>query len=298
MDQAARRHFHHAEFDSTDLAEAKGATTVTVCLPAKDEALTIAGIVTTIRHELVDNRGLVDEILVVDDRSSDDTAARAADAGATVVSTRDPYGDLRVGTGKGEAMWRGLAGSTGDIVVYCDADIADFDTRFVIGLIGPLLRDETVLFVKGFYERPDTHAPGTGGRTTELVARPLISLLFPTLTGIVQPLSGEYAARRHVLENVPFVQGYGVDLGLLVDVEERWGAEAIAQVDLESRLHRNRTLDELSPQSLSIMQTGFARAGFPVTRRATLARPGLRPLLCAHVERPPVAELRLRRASA
>jgi len=155
--------------------------------------------------------------------------------------------------------------------------------------------------VKGFYERPDTHSPGTGGRTTELVARPVISLLFPSLTRIVQPLSGEYAARRSVLERVPFVQGYGVDLGLLVDVEERWGAAAIAQVDLVSRHHRNRSLDELSLQALSILQTAFARAGLPATRPATLRRPGLPPLTWSHTERPPLVDVRRegrRRASA
>jgi glucosyl-3-phosphoglycerate synthase len=218
-----------------------------------------------------------------------------------VVSTLEPSGDLVPGTGKGEALWRGLAASSGDLVVFCDADITDFDTRFILGLVGPLLTDPTVSFVKGFYERPDTHAPGTGGRTTELVARPIVSLLFPSLTGILQPLSGEYAARRRVLESVPFVQGYGVDLGLLVDVQERWGATAIAQVDLVSRHHRNRSLDELSPQALSIMQTAFARAGLPATRSATLRRPGLPPISCAHVERPPLGELLRageRRASA
>jgi glucosyl-3-phosphoglycerate synthase len=298
MERVERRHFHHDEFRPDVLVAVKGATTITVCLPAKDEGSTIGGIVGTIRHELVDLHRLVDEILVVDDCSADATAARAAAAGATVISTQEPFGEVFVGTGKGEAMWRGLAASSGDIVVYCDADIADFDNRFVLGLVGPLLLDESVLFVKGFYERPDTHAPGTGGRTTELVARPLLSLLFPALTSIVQPLSGEYAGRRAVLESVPFVQGYGVDLGLVLDVQERWGAESFAQVDLESRIHRNRTLDELSPQALSIMQTAFARVGLPATRPATLERPGLPPLICAHVERPPIAELRRRRTTA
>jgi glucosyl-3-phosphoglycerate synthase len=298
MQRVERRHFHHAEFRPVDLVTRKGPTSITVILPAKNEAETIAGIVGVIRRELMDSHRLVDELLVVDDRSTDATAARAAAAGARVISTQQPFGDGFVGTGKGEAMWRGLAASSGDVVVYCDADIADFDNRFVLGLVGPLLVDPTVLFAKGFYERPDTHAPGTGGRTTELVARPLISMLFPSLTGIVQPLSGEYAGRRHVLEQVPFVQGYGVDIGLLIDVEDRWGATALAQVDLESRLHRNRTLDELSPQALSIMQTAFVRAGVPAIRPATLERPGLPPLVCAHIERPSVAELRRRPASA
>ena len=300
MDLPARRPFHHGEFALDDLVARKGSTTISVCLPAQDEGRTIGGIVAAIRRPLVEDRPLVDEIIVIDDRSSDDTAAAASEAGATVVSTAEPFGELQLATGKGEALWRGLVASTGDLVVFCDADITDFDTRFIVGLVGPLLVDPTVLFVKGFYERPDTHAPGSGGRTTELVARPVISLLFPSLARIVQPLSGEYAARRTVLEHVPFVQGYGVDLGLLVDVEERCGAAAIAQVDLVSRHHRNRSLDELSPQALSILQTAFARAGLPASRPATLRRPGLAPLTRAHTERPPLADLRAtgRRASA
>jgi glucosyl-3-phosphoglycerate synthase len=292
MPRHGPRGFHHNEFDLDDLVARKGETTISVCLPAQDEGRTIGGIVSAIRQPLVDDRSLVDEIIVVDDRSADDTAAVARAAGATVVSTADPFGGLRPGTGKGEALWRGVAASSGEVVVFCDSDITDFDIRFVLGLVGPLLLDPSVQFVKGFYERPDTHAPGTGGRTTELVARPVISLLFPSLVHIVQPLSGEYAGRRAVLERVPFVQGYGVDLGLLVDIEATWGPEAIAQVDLVSRHHRNRSLDELSPQALSILQTAFARAGLPARRPAVLRRPGLPPLTCAHMERPPLAELR------
>jgi glucosyl-3-phosphoglycerate synthase len=295
MDLLARRPFHHGEFTLDDLVARKGSTTISVCLPAQDEGRTIGGIVAAIRHPLVEDCPLVDEIIVVDDRSSDHTPAAALAAGAKLVSTADPFHDLALGTGKGEALWRGLAASAGDLVVFCDADITDFDTRFIVGLVGPLLVDPTVQFVKGFYERPDTHAPGSGGRTTELVARPVISLLFPSLSRIVQPLSGEYAARRTVLEGVPFVQGYGVDLGLLIDVEEQCGAAAIAQVDLVSRHHRNRSLDELSPQALSILQTAFARAGLPAGRPAILERPGLPPLRCAHVERPPLADLRAAR---
>jgi glucosyl-3-phosphoglycerate synthase len=288
-----RRPFHHRDFRAADLVARKQGTTISVCVPAKNEAATVAAIVHAIRTPLVLDQPLVDEIVVIDDRSTDETAELATAAGATVVSTCAPLADIVPATGKGEALWRGLAASTGDLVVFCDADITDFDARFVIGLVGPLLTDPTIQFVKGFYERPDTHAPGTGGRTTELVARPLLSLLFPSLTGVVQPLSGEYAARRPVLEQVPFVQGYGVDLGLLIDVQARWGAGAIAQVDLVSRHHRNRSLDELSPQALSIMQTAFARAGAPAAaaRPAMLRRPGLPPLACTHVERPPLAEL-------
>jgi glucosyl-3-phosphoglycerate synthase len=292
------RRFHHRQFRAADLVGGKDGVTITVCIPAKDEADTIGTIVETIRRELVVDQPLVDELLVVDDRSSDGTAQVATDAGARVVSTLDPFGDLVPSTGKGEALWRGLAASNGDLVVYCDADIADFDTRFIVGLVGPLLTEPAVQFVKGFYERPDGHAPGTGGRTTELVARPLLSLLFPSLTGIVQPLSGEYAARRQVFEAVSFVQGYGVDIGLLIDIEKRCGPRGIAQVDLESRRHRNRSLDELSPQALSIMQTAFARASVHAARPVVLERPGLPPLTITHSERPPLADLEGDRASA
>ena len=292
------RRFHHRQFRAADLAVGKDGATITVCIPAKDEADSIGTIVETIRRELVVDQPLVDELLVVDDRSSDGTAQVAIDAGARVVSTLEPLGDLLPGTGKGEALWRGLAASNGDLVVYCDADIADFDTRFIVGLVGPLLTEPAVQFVKGFYERPDGHAPGTGGRTTELVARPLLSLLFPSLTGIVQPLSGEYAARREVFEAVPFVQGYGVDIGLLIDIEGRCGPRGIAQVDLESRRHRNRSLDELSPQALSIMQTAFARASVHAARPVVLERPGLPSLTITHSERPPLADLEGDRASA
>jgi glucosyl-3-phosphoglycerate synthase len=197
-------------------------------------------------------------------------------------------------------MWRGLHAAHGDIVVWCDADITNFGPRFVVGLVGPLLTEPSVGFVKGFYDRPVKGEPGTGGRTTELVARPLISLLFPRLACIVQPLAGEYAGNRELLEAVPFVQGYGVDLGLLVDISAEFGTEAIAQVDLGTRVHRNRTLDELSPQALAIMQTAFVKAGIPLNSAmaATLVRPGREPVPMAHVERPPLASLRLQNRSA
>jgi glucosyl-3-phosphoglycerate synthase len=154
-----------------------------------------------------------------------------------------------------------------------------------------------VRFVKGFYERPAAHAPGTGGRTTELVARPLIALLHPGLGDVVQPLAGEYAARRDMLECLPFVQGYGVDIGLLIDVAHHFGLDAIAQVDLGERVHRNRSLDELSPQAVSVMCTALERAGVHGVNPALLLRPGLAPLRCTHVERPPLAHLGRRRSA-
>jgi glucosyl-3-phosphoglycerate synthase len=162
-------------------------------------------------------------------------------------------------------MWRSLQASTGDLVVWCDADVTNFDSRFVTGLLGPLLTDPEVMFVKGFYERPLDGRPGKGGRVTQLLARPLINLLFPSLTSILQPLAGECAGRRSVLESVPFAASYGVDLALLIDIAAEYGEDSIAQVDLGERVHRNRTLEELSVQSFEILQAALARAGIPMS---------------------------------
>jgi glucosyl-3-phosphoglycerate synthase len=291
------RMYHHRAFRARDLCAARRGRTVTLCLPAKDEAATVGPIVEMARRQLMERLPVLDEILVVDDGSTDETAATAIAAGARVVTTQTPLEGFAPGTGKGEALWRGLHAATGDLVAYCDADITNFGPRFVIGLVAPLLLEPSIGFVKGFYDRPVQGDAAAGGRTTELVARPLISLLFPHLAGMVQPLSGEYAGRRDVLESVPFVQSYGVDLGLLIDVSAQWGADAIAQVDLGTRVHRNRTLDQLSPQALAIMQTAFIKAGLPVpdAARATLERPGREPLVMTHVERPPLASLGRRR---
>jgi glucosyl-3-phosphoglycerate synthase len=291
----ARRLLDHHEFRARLLVDAKGDHRITVCLPAKDEAATIGAIIEHVHRQLIERVPLVDEILVVDDASDDNTAEVARAAGARVESTAQLLPEMGPGTGKGEALWKGLAAATGDIIVWCDADVTNFGQRFVVGLLGPLLADPTVGFVKGFYDRPIDGKPGTGGRTTELVARPIIAMLFPHLSGIIQPLSGEYAGRRSLLEEVPFVQSYGVDLGLLIDISDRFGLGAIAQTDLGTRVHRNRTLDQLSPQALAIMQTAFTKAKLdaPGTAAGTLLRPGLDPLLVTHVERPPLATIDL-----
>jgi glucosyl-3-phosphoglycerate synthase len=188
-------------------------------------------------------------------------------------------------------MWKSLFAATGDLVAWCDADIVDFRSHFVVGLLGPLLTEPAVGFVKGCYERPVD--PGDkGGRVTELVARPLLSLLFPQLASIEQPLSGEYAGRRHLLEQLPFVSGYGVDLGLLIDAAARCGLDGIVQVDLGQRRHRNRPLDELSPQALAIMQVALRRAGIDLAEDpARLMRVEPEPLLVESAELPPLAEL-------
>lgn len=245
--------FHHSQFSASDLALSKGGRRVTVCLPASDEAATVGSIVATVVAELVDDTGLVDEVLVVDDGSSDATAAVARGAGARVVGTS--------GLGKGGAMWTGVSEAGGDLIAFCDADVRAFPASFVVGLLGPLLADDDVAFVKAFYERPFGDLPGEGGRVTELVAKPLLRRLFPHLAAVLQPLAGECASRRDVLEQLPFVEGYGVDLGLVIDVVELFGAGALAQVDLGHRQHRNRPLHELAPQADAVLATALARAG-------------------------------------
>jgi glucosyl-3-phosphoglycerate synthase len=229
---------------------------------------------------------------VVDDHSEDGTAAVAAGAGARVVDAATVLPAFGEGHGKGGALWKSLYAAEGDLVVWCDSDIVNFDHRFVTGLLGPLLTEPSVGFVKGFYQRP-AEDDIRGGRVTELVARPLLSMLFPQLAPVVQPLSGEYAGRRSVLEALPFVEGYGVDIGLLIDVVTRFGPDALAQVDLGVRVHRNRTLDELSPQATAVLQTVLHRAGLGdrIGDTTLLTRPGLDPLAVRMHERPPLIEV-------
>ena len=290
MDPGLRR-FHHRDFRSEDLVAAKSNHFVSVCLPARDEEATIGPIVATIRRELVDRTPLVDEVLVVDDGSVDRTAAVAADEGATVVAAADVLPGRGPGQGKGEALWKAVGAAKGDLLAFCDADVRDFEAGFVTGLLGPLLTDAAVGFVKGFYQRPLAGVPGEGGRVTELVARPVLALLFPRLAGVVQPLAGEFAGRREVLERVPFVQGYGVDLGLLVDVATLVGTEAVAQVDLGTRTHRNRPLAELSVQAAAVLRTALDRAGVDLgDEPAVLVRPGFEPKTIASAQRPPIVE--------
>lgn len=284
--------FRHGQWEAAKLARTRGATTVSVCLPARDEARTVGAIVDRVRRELIERTGLVDEVLVLDDGSTDATADVAAAAGARVERVADLLPALGPGSGKGEALWKSVYAARGDIVVWCDADIANFDARFVVGLLGPLLSDPEIAFVKGFYDRPVDGQHGQGGRVTELMARPAVALLHPHLNGIVQPLSGEYAGRREVLEVVPFVQGYGVDLGLLIDVAARVGLHAMAQVDLGVRVHRNRPLEQLGPTALAVLQTALARAGSGASAPVpTLVRPGVDPVVLPHRERPPLASV-------
>lgn len=284
---AAVRTFHHARFAADDLVGAKGSRRVSLCLPARDEAETVGEIVAAVHRTLVRETPLVDEILVLDDHSTDATAQDAAAAGARVVAAADVAPEFGDEPGKGQALWKTVLASTGELIVWCDADLRDFDPAFVTGLLGPLLTEPEVQFVKGFYERPTDGALG-GGRVTELVARPALALLHPTLAAVVQPLAGEYAARRSLVEHLPFVSGYGVDVGLLIDAVARAGTRGVAQVDLGTRIHRNRSLDELGPQATEVLHTILERAGVgELPESVLLPRPGAGPIRVTVDQRPP-----------
>jgi glucosyl-3-phosphoglycerate synthase len=284
------RSYPAGTFTAEGLAEARGSTTVSVCIPARNEERTVGAVVASVHEHLVRRVALVDEVVVVDDHSSDATAERAAAAGARVVDARTVLADHGPGHGKGEAMWKSLHESTGDVVAWVDADIVDFTPTFVVGLLGPLLTDPTVDFVKGHYHRPEADGVG-GGRVTELLARPLLSQFFPDLAEVAQPLSGEYAGRRSLLETLPFTVGYGVDVAILIDAARAVGIERIAQVDLGVRHHRNRTLDDLGPMALAVSQAILDRAGVRPPGPAILRRPGRSPLVLSPDERPPLATL-------
>jgi glucosyl-3-phosphoglycerate synthase len=283
------RTYHHGEFPTEVLLEAKGDQTVSVCLPARNEATTIGEIVAVLRREILAT-GVADEILVIDDHSTDRTAAVARAAGARVVSAADILAEHGRGHGKGEVLWKSLFVADGDIIVWCDADISRFSCRFVRGVLGPLLCDDA-WFSKGHYRRHESDGEG-GGRVTELVARPLLSMFFPELTGFHQPLSGEYGGRREMLEQVPFVCGYGVDIGLLIDLSRRFGIEGMAQVDLDVRHHRNRPLSELSPQATAVAQTVIRRADPGLLTQPTIVqRPDATPTTVTFEERPAMNEV-------
>ncbi|MQY09136.1 glucosyl-3-phosphoglycerate synthase [Actinomadura macrotermitis] len=258
-----RRTSAAADWPLPGLLAAKGTTRISVVLPARDEQETVGAIVGAVRADLMERAPLVDEIVVVDSRSSDRTAAVAAAAGAEVVAQDDVLPGQGRMSGKGEALWKSLAVTTGDLIVFVDADLRGFTSSYVTGLLGPLLADPGVGYVKGCYDRPlltgGRPAEGGGGRVTELVARPLINLHWPMLAAVMQPLGGEYAGRRALLERLPFVTGYGVELGLLLDVFQEAGLDAIAQVDLGRRVHAHQSIEDLGRMSGQIMLTAWSR---------------------------------------
>lgn len=245
-----------------ELVEAKAGRTVSVVLPALNEADAVAGVVASIMG-LVGT--LVDELVVLDSGSTDDTAAIARAAGARVVARDDVFGDLPPRPGKGEALWRSVAATTGDLIAFIDADLIDPDPMFVPRLLGPLLFDPDIHLVKGYYRRPlrsgGAQVADGGGRVTELSARPLLTALKPELGEVIQPLGGEYAGTRELLSSVPFAAGYGVEVGLLIDTYDRYGLTGIGQVNLGTRAHRNRPLSELAVMSRQIIATLLQRCG-------------------------------------
>jgi glucosyl-3-phosphoglycerate synthase len=258
--------FHHNNFADTgrllDLKRAAGQQ-VTVCIPTLNEAGTIGVIVRMIREELVDRVPLVDEILVVDSASVDGTRDIAASEGAVVFESSDIAPESGTHIGKGENLWKALHVARGSILCFIDGDIMNFHAGFVAGLLGPLLEDAEIDYVKAYYERPlargdATHAGG-GGRVSEILVRPMISLFYPELAEILQPLSGEYAARRGLLETLAFPVGYGVEIAHLIDLARDGRLGRIAQVDLEKRIHRNRGDGDLGDTAFAILRVMLRR---------------------------------------
>jgi glucosyl-3-phosphoglycerate synthase len=258
--------FHHREFSDLDrlvhLKEQAGLT-VSLVLPALNEADTIGTIVSLARQELMERHHLVDELLVMDSDSKDRTREIAESEGARVAVHQQVLSNYGSYAGKGEALWKSLYETSGDIVVWADTDVRNWHPRMVYGTIGPLIAEERIQYVKGYYRRPIVEGgvlkEGGGGRVTELVARPLINLFFPELSGLIQPLSGEYAGRRSLLETIPFFTSYAVEIGHLIDVAQRVGLEGLGQVDLERRIHRNQELEGLSRMSFVILQAVMKR---------------------------------------
>ncbi len=258
----AENTYHAGEFADLDLlleSKRKQNLTISLALPALDEEETVGQVIKTIKRALMDRVCLVDEMILVDSDSSDRTREIAAGLDVPVYVHQQVLPDLGTRTGKGEALWKSLYLTHGDIIVWIDTDIVNIHPRFVYGLLGPLILHPEIQFVKGFYRRPlkvdNKLQAGGGGRVTELTARPLLNLFFPELSGLVQPLSGEYGGRRSALEQLPFSSGYGVETGLLVDVFEKFGLSAIAQVDLQERIHHNQPLESLGKMSFAIIQT-------------------------------------------
>lgn len=258
-----RRTYSAVDIDPAQLLTAKGDQRITVILPALDEEVTVGAIVSSIRTHLMSAVPLVDDLVVLDSGSTDNTAQVAAEAGARVLDREQAFPAMPVLPGKGEAMWRALAGTDGDLVVFCDADLRSFAPHYVTGLLAPLLSEPQIALVKAVYERPltdgDATVPAGGGRVTELVARPLLNAHWPHLAGVAQPLAGEYAARRNLLESLSFPTGYGVEFAMLVDTDAALGLDAIAQVDLGVRVHRHHDEQRLGRMAAEIWATALSR---------------------------------------
>jgi len=258
--------FHHSQFwDLKRLIEEKERQEITIslCIPTLNEEKTIAKELLLFKSELMDRYPLLDEIAVIDSGSTDKTLEVAAAFGADVYLSADILPSVGARRGKGENLWKAIYQLKGDLIIYVDADIKNIHPRFVYGLVAPLIYRPEVKYVKAFYDRPlalsrEVRFSG-GGRVTEILVRPLFSLFFPELTAIVQPLSGEYAVRREVLERIPFPIGYGVETSHLIDVYSRWGLDAFAQTDLDQRVHRHQQTRDLGKMSFGILRTFLSR---------------------------------------
>jgi glucosyl-3-phosphoglycerate synthase len=259
--------FHHSHFwDIKQLIEEKEkqGLTISLCLPTLNEAKTIGKEIILFKSELMDRYPLIDEIAVIDSGSTDQTREIAAAFGADVYLSADILPQVGEKKGKGENLWKAVYQLKGDIICYVDADIANIHPRFAYGLIAPLLYHPEMKYVKAFYDRPLAFSQGVrpsgGGRVTEILVRPLFSLFYPELTGLIQPLSGEYAVRREVLEQIPFPIGYGVETSHILDVYQKWGLEAFGQTDLDQRVHRNQETLSLGKMAFGILRTFLSRS--------------------------------------
>lgn len=261
-----RRTFHHSNFwDIKWLVQQKEerGLSISLCLPTLNEEKTIGQEIVIFKAELIDRFPLLDEIAVVDSGSKDKTCEIAAEFGADVYVASEHLTECGTQRGKGENLWKALYLLKGDIIVYVDTDIANIHPRFVYGLVGPLIVDPEVHYVKAFYDRPIASSGGLrptgGGRVTEILIRPLFSLFYPELTAILQPLSGEYAGRRSIFEQVPFPVGYGVETAMLIDIYQRLGMDAFAQTDLDKRVHRNQETIALGRMAFGVLRTFMSR---------------------------------------
>jgi len=260
------RSYHYSEFrDIAKLVRKKEerGLTISLCFPTLNEEKTIGKSVVIMKSELMQRFPLLDEIAVIDSGSTDQTCAIAAEFGADTYVASDYLKEQGEARGKGENLWKALYLLKGDIILYIDADIANIHPRFAYGLLGPILMEPEVRFVKAFYQRPFVQSgevrPSGGGRVTEILIRPLFSQFFPDLAGIIQPLSGEYAGHRELLEQIPFPIGYGVETGMLIDIYQKWGLGVMAQSDLAQRVHRNQEIAALGKMSFGILQTFWNR---------------------------------------
>jgi glucosyl-3-phosphoglycerate synthase len=307
----ADRTFHHSNFwDIKWLVEEKERRNlkISLCLPALNEEKTIGQEIVILKAELCDRYPLLDEIAVIDSGSTDKTCEIAASFGADVYVASEHLPEYGRQEGKGENLWKALYLLRGDIIVYVDADIKNIHPRFVYGLVGPLIQDADVHYVKAFYDRPIAYSgvlrPTGGGRVTEILVRPLFSLFYPELAAILQPLSGEYAGRRSILERIPFPVGYGVETGMLIEIYQQLGLYAFAQTDLDQRVHRNQETIALGRMAFGVLRTFISRlqregkARLPeelpsIMRQFEVGESGYRELeyLIEEVERQPMIEV-------